>query len=198
MLDDQFFAEAGGRLRRDVLDILTAIGPVSVEDPKIAAAISAFLEARSHDVAQVIGELEQHGLLLRRGRLVRVTPDVLADHLLFLKAIAPNGQPTGFIDNVFQAFGETHLSNILANAAELDWRSAADEHQSRSTPRNMAEDQATTPELPIRRRTELVSTLHRAAIYTPEPVLSVLEWLLQNPRGPRRSEAEGARFAQPD
>ncbi|MDM8005743.1 MAG: hypothetical protein QUV05_06275 [Phycisphaerae bacterium] len=184
LLDDHFFAEARGALRRDVLDILTAIGPVSVEDPKSAAAIGAFLQARSHDVAQMIGELERHGLLLRRGRLVRATPDVLADHLLFLKAIGPNGQPTGFIDNVFQAFGETHLSNILANAAELDWRSAAMDAGVEVLAGIWRDIMRQLPDMPTRRRTDLVSTLHRAAVYTPERVLGVLEWLLKNPQAP--------------
>jgi hypothetical protein len=59
---------------------------------------------------------------MRRGRLVRVNPDILADHLLYRAAVDENGAPTGFVEEMIKVFGGTSLENILANAAELDWR----------------------------------------------------------------------------
>jgi len=184
MLDDPLFAGAEGRLRRDVLDVVATIGPVSMEDRTVPENIAEFVGSQSHEVRAAMGELARAGFLMRRGRLARVTPDVLGDHLLFCKAVSANGQPTGFVDSIFETFSPGYLGNIVSNAAELDWRTAALGGEVEVLERTWQRITDRLPSLSHPARSELVSNLRRAAIFTPMRVLDVLEWLLRHPDAP--------------
>lgn len=184
MLDDPFFEGTNGGLRRDVLDVLAAIGPVSMEDRTLPEGIAKFLDVRSYAVASAFGDLERHGFLLRRGRLARVMPDVLADHLLFSKAVTVRGVPTGYVDALFEAFSPSYLRNILANAAELDWRSAVTAQGTTVLGDIWQRIRSELPDLSHRRRADVLSRLQRPAQYAPREVLEILEWLVKNPDAP--------------
>ncbi len=184
MLDDPVFAGAEGRLRRDVLDVIATIGPVSMEDRTVPESIAEFVGSQSHEVRTAMGELARAGFLMRRGRLGRVTPDVLADHLLFCKAVSPDGQPTGFVDSIFETFASGYLGNTVSNAAELDWRIAALGGEVEVLSLIWQRIDRQLPSLSHPARSELVSNLRRAAVFTPRRVLEVLEWLLEHPDAP--------------
>ena len=62
--------------------MLSATAPFSVEDAEFFRTAAEFLRTKPEDVVKAIGELERAGVLLRRGRRARITPDVLADHIL--------------------------------------------------------------------------------------------------------------------
>ena len=61
-------------------------------------------------------------MLMRRGYSLRISPDVLSDHILHKACLTRTGQPTGFADEVFNAFSKIAAERILRNLAELDWR----------------------------------------------------------------------------
>jgi hypothetical protein len=103
-----------------LLDLIAAVGPTAGDSSFVEAA-SAFLGKPSDEVIRAVDVLHARGLLSRRGG-IHVVPDALADHILEAAAFTSNGQPTGYIQRVFDGFGETHLTEILSNAGEAEWQ----------------------------------------------------------------------------
>ena len=115
-------SNAAGNIR--ILEVISAIGPVVTENDELVKQLAGIVGLHDHEVRRLLATLERANFLLRRGRLVRVSPDILADHLLFMAAVDDLGRPTGFVDRMVALFRPS-LENIVANAAELDWRAEA-------------------------------------------------------------------------
>ena len=107
---------------RRVLQTVSAIEPVRPADSHMIEKISLLIGGESHSVITALGDLEAAGVLRRRGRTLRITPDVLADNVLHTACLTESGQPTGFAEIVFQQFLDTRPGAVLRNLGELDWR----------------------------------------------------------------------------
>ena len=183
LLDDPALTAANAAANRRILQVVSAVGPVITEDDQLVRQLADVANLDDHDVRRHLATLERTGFLSRRGRLVRVSPDVLADHLLYNAAVDDLGKPTGFVDRVVALFPSS-LENILANAAELDWRSGTV-----GGPNSVLG--AVWLELPDllqtssnRERTELIGQFKRAAVFAPAEVVRICRWLAQNPNAP--------------
>lgn len=184
LLEDPGLNQTDSVIRRKLLEIVAAVGPVVIEGDDLMGKLSSSVDEPLHEIRRQLAALERAGFLLRRGRLVRVSPDVLADHLLYRAAVDDAGEPTGFIEEMVKLFSPGHLENILANAAELDWRaSAMATHESvlATTWRDLAKvlPEATNPQ-----RATLLEQLRRTAAFAPEEVLRLAEWLITNRQAP--------------
>ena len=113
---------AGGGTRQELLHLVSAVQPVLEQDDRFADRAAAFLSIRPDQVWQGLDDLEQRGVLVRGRGGLRIAPDLFGDYLLESASVTRHGVSTGFADAVFSSFGETHLSNLLKNFAELDWR----------------------------------------------------------------------------
>lgn len=109
-------------LARELLTLVSALGPVSIEADQVIGRIAEDLGLEPHAVRDLIAVLDEAGLLLARGRLRRVIPDVLADHILHRACIDNAGNPTGRSDALMERYGDISLRQLLRNLAELDWR----------------------------------------------------------------------------
>ncbi len=112
----------GGRSRRELLQLIAAVQPVIERDDKFAERAAVFMALRPDQIWKGLDDLETRGVLLRGRGGARITPDLFGDFLLESASIGNQGAATGFADAVFQSFGGSHLSNLLKNFAELDWR----------------------------------------------------------------------------
>jgi len=184
LLDDPTLTQGDAKGYRAILEIVSAIGPVIVEGDEFVAKIGARFGASNHQVRRLVADLERSGFLARRGRLVRVSPDVLADHLLYRAAVDENGAPTGFVDEMIRAFAPDLLENILANAAELDWRAAAASTHESVLATTWRDILATLPGATVLQRSALLKQLRRPALFAPEQVLRIAEWLTDHPEAP--------------
>jgi hypothetical protein len=110
------------RFYSELLQVLSATAPFPIERSEFLKAAADFLKRTPEEVVNGVAELEQAGVLLRRGRLLRVTPDVLADHILHRACVTQHGQPTGFAERVFTTFVNVRPEKVFLNLAELDWR----------------------------------------------------------------------------
>jgi hypothetical protein len=128
---DRFQDELLGRLgpwfqaefARRALGALAAINPIpATQSDALLRQIADFLGGDPVELASLIGELERVGLLVRRGGRLRLTPDVLADHILASACLTPQNRPTGFAQRAFDHFRDTCPDLVLRNIAELDWR----------------------------------------------------------------------------
>jgi len=112
----------GGKPRRELLQLIAAVQPVIEQDDEFAERAAVFLALRPDQIWKGLDDLETRGVLLRGRGGARITPDLFGDFLLESASIDSHGAATGFADAVFRSFEESHLSNLLKNFAELDWR----------------------------------------------------------------------------
>lgn len=110
------------QLCRKLLHLLAALGPVRLDEESLREAMAAFLGLDTVTLTQHIDALESGGILLRRGRTLRITPDALADHLLHQACVTSQGRATGYARQVFDRFAAICPAQLLGNLAELDWR----------------------------------------------------------------------------
>jgi len=184
LLDDPGLRTQDAATRQRILEVLAAVGPVSTESDDFITALAKIINAAVHDVRRVLASLEKAAIVVRRGRLVRVSPDVVADHLLYRAAVDENGKPTGFVESVVAIFSPALLENILANAAELDWRAAATAKHESVLARTWKDLLAALPAATRPQRAQLLSQLKRAAVFAPEEVIRIAEWLANHPDAP--------------
>lgn len=190
LLADPTFELGNGEIKRRALELLSAIGPINSANTSCINASAEFLEIKSPELLRIITQLEKSGFILRRGRLIRVTPDVLSDHLLHDAAIDEHHKTTGYVDLIVQKFSSILLGNILANAAELDWRAATTSDYEPVLATTWKAIIESLPAAKNSRRKELIGQLERAAAFAPSEVLKILEWLCDNPVAPKDEHFE--------
>jgi len=175
-------------VRRDrLLGVLSAIQPFSPSDSDFVQKLGQTVDTTPSSIALAIDSLRRAGLLLergQRGQLARITPDVLGDHILHDLALTSTGNPTGFVDEVFEKFGATHLGNILLNGAELDWRTAPDDENNSVLGRVWEDIRDSLAENTYRQRQALLRNLQRPATFAPLRALSIVEWCIGHDTAP--------------
>ncbi len=123
---DILIGDVGRRIEpelcRSLLNLIAAVAPIHPESQAFQAAAAEFLGVDVNRVVNAIAVLERHGVFLRRGYSVRITPDVLADHLLYNACLTSQGRSTGFAQRVFNRFFSICPTQVIRNLAELDWR----------------------------------------------------------------------------
>lgn len=107
---------------RALLALCAAVAPVNPDDEEFLEAAAVFLVVDKVALLQGIDALERAGILLRRGYTIRVTPDVLADHILHEACLTEHGRPTGYAQRIFDRFAPTSAARVLGNLGELEWR----------------------------------------------------------------------------
>ena len=110
--------------RRAVLRALATYQPVRQNDPAMADAMTQLSKIADWDeVSGRIRELEDLGLVLRRGDSMRVVPDMLGDILLAEAAYDErSGTATSFISRAHQSASGSALQHLLVNASRMDWQ----------------------------------------------------------------------------
>jgi hypothetical protein len=109
-------------LCREVLRLVAAVSPFRDGNDAFLNAAANFLGMPSSQLRTAFGDLESMGVLLRRGYSLRITPDVLSDHILYSACFTKQNQATGYARRLFDAFSEVCPAQVLRNFAELDWR----------------------------------------------------------------------------
>jgi transcriptional regulator with XRE-family HTH domain len=97
--------------------------PVMANDQDWLRIAEQIVGQRPDLVSRHLQSLERAGVLLRRGRQLRVVPDLLGDFLVADSSVdADSGIPTGYADLVFSLAKGRTARNIILNIAKLDWR----------------------------------------------------------------------------
>jgi Restriction endonuclease len=169
-------------LAKQVLELIAAAQPITLRDDGLATSAAGFLQIAPSMFRQLTGELEAAGVLRRRGDSLRITPDVLADYLLYHRSLTDAGEPTGYATEVFESLrGTVAAGAVLRNLAELDWRVRA---SGRSADLLDGIWTAITTEYKNAsdgRRAEFLDELTEVAAYQPASVLALVELTLQEP-----------------
>jgi transcriptional regulator with XRE-family HTH domain len=117
-----FAADAPQRQR--VLAAVAAFQPVRLSVDEFATAMTKLTAIDSWDrVNRHIHELEDAGLILRRGDSIRVVPDMLGDVILADAAYDDRAnRVTSFLTMAQKAASTTPLQHLLVNASRMEWQ----------------------------------------------------------------------------
>ena len=184
---ERFRDEMLGRLSDDIdqdaarrlLTLVAALAPLSTEDMQTLDAMAGELGRPTHEVRLLLSALEEAGLLLARGRLRRIVPDVLGNHILHRACVDRQGRPTGYSDALLQRYGRTCLVAVLSNLAELDWRvtvSASGPNLLEDYWRELQEVFATGN---VERRLRIIELVEPIASYQPGPILALVRTAME-------------------
>lgn len=168
-------------LTRKLLSLVAAIAPIRHEDENLVIQMAGFLSVPPHDVRKALSVLEQAGVLIRVGYTVRITPDVLSDHLLHSACFTPDNRSTGYADSLFEAFRGLTLDHLLRNLAELDWRLTRGERTALlgniwSGIREWYLSASNSERLAFS------PTLEKISYYQPSPILDVVDLAMEYPK----------------
>lgn len=185
-IQDTLFRELGDQidttLCRSLLNLIAAVQPIRLDDEIILDSEAKFLNIDRPTLLISLDILEKAGVLLRRGNILRIVPDVLADHILHKANITSQGQRTGYADRVFNEFASLCPSEVLRNLSELDWRLRQSGAQ--------ASDLLNSIWQRIRQNFQDASNLGRSmtlerlakvAVYQPQRTLELVEYAIRNP-----------------
>ena len=162
---------------RKLLNLIAAAGPLPPTANSFVEPAAQILRLRSDEIIDAIDLLERHGLLLRGGRVVRIVPDLLSDFLLEGACITRSGDSTGFADLVFKSFQTDHLSNVLRNLGELDWRITQrnQDQGTRLLDRIWTEIEQSFDAADAGGRVDLLKALNDAALFQPARVMRLIQ-----------------------
>lgn len=112
----------GVDVSRRIIRLLAALGPVGYKDEELRRAMAEFLRLDEPELVAALDELQEVGVLVPRGYTLKIIPDFIEEYLFEDACLTTKGAPTGYADQVYEAFGSFSSARVFRNLAELDWR----------------------------------------------------------------------------
>ncbi|MHA1756315.1 MAG: DUF4062 domain-containing protein [Promethearchaeota archaeon] len=173
--------EINPELCRKVLSLVAALSPVQLENTNFQKLASEFLKIQPYEFKQIIGILEKNGILFRRGRLLRITPDILSDHILYRACITETEELSGYAEDIFDKFKDSNPEQVLFNIAELDWRINR-EGSTISLIEHIWNDIETRFKNGTNiERLNILKIIEKVAYFEPSKSLKLVEFVIKNP-----------------
>jgi len=169
------------QLGQRVLALISILAPIRPHDPHFQEVAAEFLNIEKRTLVDVVGAFEEQGVLLRRGYSLRITPDVLSDHILHKTCLTESGQPTGFAEDVFQQFAKIAADRVLVNLAELDWRIGKTVGKSPLFDRIWEDINRSFRKGSNYERSVILEWLGKIAYYQPSRALALVEFAIRHP-----------------
>lgn len=157
---------------RATLNLIALLQPIDPERPELRTLAAHVIGRPIDRVIRTIDLLYQAGVLVRRGRVFRIIPDLLADYIIEDSCLSrATGTSSGYIERVLTGAGVDDLTNLLVNVAKLDWRLS--EHD--DAPIRLIDSVWQHVEAQYKSRSSsrdaLIRGIARAAYYQPERAL---------------------------
>ncbi|UOQ58768.1 helix-turn-helix domain-containing protein [Leucobacter allii] len=108
--------------RISVLQAVAAIQPANLGESEFLDVIAGVSDNDEATVLDVLDELEDLGLVLRRGQSVRVVPDLLGDAILERALVSKSGIDKRFALRLADQTRGRALSHALRNVSVIDWQ----------------------------------------------------------------------------
>jgi len=167
-------------LCRDLLSVISILSPIQ-KDCEFIDRAAKFLEVKKSKLNASINTLERSRVLHRVGSKLRITPDILSDHILHNSCITSYGSSTGYSQEIFEAFEDIYLENILNNLSELDWQVTK---QKRKTDllveiwNNIIEKFKNSSNFD---RAVMLEKIEKVAYFQPQRTLDLIKYVINNP-----------------
>lgn len=115
-------------LLRDALSLVALVRPVDTQSPAFKRLAEHLIAKPLEKIRRALQLLDEAGVLIKRGRFYRVTPELLGDYLLEQSCIAGDSSLSlGYAERALEQADASTIARILVNVSSLDWRlSAAD------------------------------------------------------------------------
>ena len=181
VLIGQVSDKLGAELCRDLLSLISALSPIKPQTEAFKERASEFLNINKFKLIDAISTLESNGILLRRGYSLRITPDVLSDHILYNACVTPQEEPTGYAQNVFDIFGNVFPENVLFNLSELDWRITREDKSVDLLGETWKKIENVFRGASHFQRSQILRHLERVAYFQPARTLRLVEYAIYNP-----------------
>jgi len=169
-------------LCKRLLELIAAVAPIRLTNEKFKQVAAEFLKIEPSKFVSSRGILEQSGILLRRGYTLRITPDILSDHILYKRCLTPQGEPTGYVQEIFEKFKSICPAEVLRNLAELDWRirnvSGEETDLLADIWHSIWEEFRKASNFD---RCQLLDLLEEVAYHQPDRTLELVEFVMRNP-----------------
>nr|WP_263970273.1 restriction endonuclease [Gulosibacter chungangensis] len=123
---DLVLSGANADARTAVLQALAAIQPAPLEDGDFIQCLVAASGQSHADLLEILDELEDLGLVLRRGKTARVVPDLLGDATLERALVSQSGLDKHFARLIADHAGGSALTHAINNVSIVDWHRRAD------------------------------------------------------------------------
>lgn len=180
-------------LRNELLAALAAMQPFRSDEPAFQEALQSLLGKSFRLLMPTVRQLEEAGLLLRRGASYRVTPDLLGDIVLARALVfEESGLATSYASELVSALPDKALEHALINVGRVDFQlqmagKGVTVLEALWTP-FLAEIRSADPH----RRIELAGLLRDVAYHQPARSLDAVRWILDHPfiGPPREGEVE--------
>ena len=118
---DVIVAGSGDAVRNASLVAIATVQPARLEEPDFLDALTGLSGLAPHELMQTIDVLEDLGVVLRRGRSVRVVPDLLGEALLERALVSRSGADNKFADHVAQTVHGNALANAIRSVSMIDF-----------------------------------------------------------------------------
>lgn len=185
--EDAVLGDFSGRVdragARALLRLISVSGPVQADDPEWVRSAAEFLGIPVYELMELVGIMEAGEVLVRRDARVRVSPDVLADHLVHAATLTETGRLSGYPQSLLDNFGPAVLPHLVRNLAELDWRLGAVGEAAPVLEEVWDRFRATLPDADNFGRLQLLYGLRPVAAIQPGRVYELCRWLVDHPTG---------------
>lgn len=171
---------------RELLELVALCQPVIAHDEAFQNLAQGLLGQRTDRALRGLRVLEEAGVLVRRGRQLRVVPDLLGDFLVADSCVDPaTGSSTRFAEAVFAKAEGALAQNVIMSVARLDWRVSRERERDSTVLDGIWE--SLTRDLVasgmLQREATLLS-LTEVSYYQPRRALNLVRVLLKNPPDP--------------
>jgi transcriptional regulator with XRE-family HTH domain len=169
--------------RNAVLDAVAALQPFRTNETSARESLSAIVRKPYDELHKHLRNLENAGILRRRGDSLRIVPDLLGDVILADAAFG-DGDPqgTGYLARIEPLVMGTSAEHLFVNVNRVDWQV----RNKRPYAPSLADSlwtafRARIEDADLIGRRELVELLAKVAYFQPERALKVTRWLIENP-----------------
>lgn len=107
---------------KKLLRIVALTQPFNPSDESFAALVESIEGINIPETNKLIRNLSVGGVLFKRGRRYRLSPDMLTDFIIEDACIAEDGRSTGYAEQVFAHANFEQTKNLLVNMGKVDWR----------------------------------------------------------------------------
>ena len=167
-------------LCKKILSIISILSPIR-RDKELTQKVSEYLKVPKYELNGALDILERCRVLHRVGSKLRITPDVLSDHILHKSCVTLDGNSNEYSLEIFDNFGDIYFENILNNLSELDWRVTRQKGETDlfvEIWENLEEKFKMSSNLD---RAVLLEKLGKVAYFQPQRTLGLIEYAITKP-----------------
>lgn len=171
------------RTMRALLNALAIMQPVHITKPVFQESLEKLTKATYDELLPYLRNLEDAGVLVRRGQSLRILPDLLGDVILARACFDDrSGIGTGYIERVHRELEGEALQHVVINASRVDWQVRRENSSAPSLVDSLWEAIDTEfKKSGINARLQIIKLLQKVSYYQPDRSLRLIRYAIDHP-----------------